>query len=57
VTRYVVRDDTQINHDGVVYAGGQVVEATPEEAADWVASGWVSEAADKPKPAKRAAAK
>lgn len=41
-TGYVVADGTQVNHGGRLYVAGETVQATANEAAEWLARGYVT---------------
>ena len=41
MTRYRVVDGTQVHHNEVTYAAGQVLDAQPTRAAEWLALGLV----------------
>ena len=40
--RYEVAEGTQVHHAGRTYGAGEVLEAPPDQAVEWLARGWVT---------------
>ncbi|MFN2488338.1 MAG: hypothetical protein ABR529_01070 [Actinomycetota bacterium] len=44
--KVVVNDNTQVNHGGKVYGGGETLDVPGPVASTWLQAGWVRKEAD-----------